>query len=103
MYAGPGSGPMLAAAPAWDGLAAELHSAAGSYGSVVSGLTGGPWLGPSSASMAAAATPYVAWMTSDRRAGRADRHPGQGGSGRLRDGVCDDGAAAGDRGQPQLC
>jgi PPE-repeat protein len=61
MYAGPGSGPMLAAAAAWDGLAAELRSAAASYASVISGLTAGPWLGPASASMAAAAGPYVAW------------------------------------------
>ena len=63
MYAGPGSGPMLAAAAAWDGLAAELYSAATSYQSVISGLTAGPWLGPSSASMAAAAAAYVAWMS----------------------------------------
>ena len=63
MYAGPGSGPMLAAAAAWDGLAAELYSAATSYQSVISGLTAGPWLGPSSASMAAAAARYVAWMS----------------------------------------
>jgi PPE-repeat protein len=63
MYAGPGSGPMRAAAAAWDGLAAELYSAATSYQSVISGLTAGPWLGPSSASMAAAAAPYVAWMS----------------------------------------
>jgi PPE-repeat protein len=63
MYAGPGSGPMLAAAAAWDGLATELQSVAGSYGSVISGLTAGPWLGPASASMAAAAGPYVAWMS----------------------------------------
>jgi PPE-repeat protein len=62
MYAGPGSGPMLAAAAAWDGLAAELYSTAASYGSVISGLTSGPWLGPSSASMTAAATPYAAWI-----------------------------------------
>jgi PPE-repeat protein len=62
MYAGPGSGPMLAAAAAWDGLAAELRSAAASYESVISGLTAGPWLGPASASMAAAAGPYMAWM-----------------------------------------
>jgi PPE-repeat protein len=62
MYAGPGSGPMLAAASAWDGTAAELASAASSYASVVSGLAGGSWLGPGSASMAAAAAPYVAWM-----------------------------------------
>ncbi|MBV8290260.1 MAG: PPE family protein, partial [Mycobacterium sp.] len=62
MYAGPGSAPMLTAAEAWDGLAAELHSAANSYQSVVSGLTAGPWLGSSSASMAAAAASYVSWL-----------------------------------------
>jgi PPE-repeat protein len=62
MYAGPGPGSMLAAAVAWDGLAVELSSAASSYQSVVSGLSGGPWLGPTSVSMAAAAAPYVGWM-----------------------------------------
>ncbi|MDV3301819.1 PPE domain-containing protein [Mycobacterium avium] len=64
IYAGPGSGPMLAAAEAWQTLAAELHSASSSYASVVSGLTAGPWLGPSSAIMAEAADSYVAWMRS---------------------------------------
>ena len=59
MYAGPGSGPMLAAASAWDGLAAELQSTAASYGSVISELSDGPWLGPSSASMTAATAPYL--------------------------------------------
>ena len=63
MYAGPGSGPMLAAAAGWDGLAAELQSTAASYGSAISELTDGPWLGSSSASMAAAAAPYMEWMT----------------------------------------
>jgi PPE-repeat protein len=63
MYGGPGSGPMLAAAAAWNGLAAELESAANSYRSVISGLTGGPWLGSASASMAAAAAPYVGWIS----------------------------------------
>ena len=62
MYAGPGAGPMLAAAAAWNGLAADLSSAASSYGSVVSALTGGPWIGPSAMAMLAAAAPYVAWM-----------------------------------------
>jgi PPE-repeat protein len=62
MWAGAGSGPLLAAAEAWDALAAGLHSAADSYQSVVSGLTAGPWLGPASASMSAAAAPYAAWL-----------------------------------------
>jgi len=62
MYAGPGAGSMLAAAAAWNSLAADLESAAASYGSVISALTGGPWIGPSSAAMVAAAAPYVAWM-----------------------------------------
>lgn len=63
MYAGPGAGPMLAAAATWDGLAEDLYSTAASYQSVISGLTGGPWLGAASAAMAAAATPNVLWMT----------------------------------------
>lgn len=62
MYSGPGSGSLLAAAAAWDKLAADLHLTAASYGSVISGLTSGPWSGPASASMAAAAAPYVAWL-----------------------------------------
>jgi PPE-repeat protein len=62
MYAGPGSGPIIAAAASWDSLATEVSSAAGDYGSVISGLTSGPWQGPASASMVAAAAPYVSWM-----------------------------------------
>jgi PPE-repeat protein len=63
MYAGAGSGSLVAAAAAWEGLASELGSAATSYRAVVSDLSGGPWVGPSSVSMAAAAAPYVAWMS----------------------------------------
>ena len=37
LYGGAGSGPMLAAAAAWDGLAGELGSAAASFGSVTTG------------------------------------------------------------------
>jgi PPE-repeat protein len=62
MYTGPGAGPMLAAAAAWQRLAAELGWAASSYGAVVSGLTSGPWLGPASVAMAVAASPYVTWL-----------------------------------------
>jgi PPE-repeat protein len=43
-------------------LASQLGSAATSYRAVVSDLTAGPWVGPSSLSMAAAAAPYAAWM-----------------------------------------
>ena len=62
MYAGAGPGPLLAAAAAWDEVADELSSTASSYQSVVDNLTS-TWQGPSSASMAAAAVPYVAWMS----------------------------------------
>lgn len=63
MYSGAGTGPMLAAASAWNGLAAELRATALSYGSVLTALTGAQWYGPASASMAAAAAPYVSWMS----------------------------------------
>ncbi len=63
MYAGPGSGPMLAAAQAWGGLADELYKAASGYQSVVSELTSGSWSGPSSTAMGAAAGAYVEWLS----------------------------------------
>ncbi|ORV98809.1 PPE family protein [Mycobacterium kyorinense] len=67
MYLGPGSGSMLAAAAAWDQLAAELHTAATGYQSVVWQLADGPWLGSASTSMAAAVAPYVEWMRTTAR------------------------------------
>jgi PPE-repeat protein len=63
IYAGPRSGSMWAAAAAWDSLAAALGSAASSFQSTVSGLTGGAWQGPTSMSMEVAATPYVQWLS----------------------------------------
>lgn len=63
MYTGPGAGPMLSAAAAWDGLASELSTAAAGYRSVLTELTDHQWQGPASASMNAAAAPYAAWMT----------------------------------------
>ena len=75
MYAGPGTGPMLTAAAAWDRLAAELQSTAASYRAEISELTGGPWLGPSSASMAAATAPYLEWMSA--AAGQAEQTAAQ--------------------------
>ncbi|MEE6136536.1 PPE family protein [Mycobacterium sp. 050128] len=63
MYSGPGPGSLVAAAAAWEKLAADLYSAAQSYSAVVSGLTAQSWRGPSSLSMAAAATTYVTWLS----------------------------------------
>ena len=63
MYAGPGSGPMLAAAAAWEALAGELQSTASSWLTVLTGLTDGPWQGPSSAAMAGAVTPQIDWLS----------------------------------------
>src|SRR5579872_2940512 len=63
MYLGPGSAPMLAAASAWDALATELQLTTSSYQSVISGLTSDGWLGPASATMAAAVAPYLLWMS----------------------------------------
>ncbi|MEM6109468.1 PPE family protein [Mycobacterium sp. 050272] len=63
MYAGPGSGPLLAAAAGWDALAAQLESTASGYAAELAGLTGQAWSGPSSLLMSAAATPYVEWLS----------------------------------------
>jgi PPE-repeat protein len=64
MYTGPGSGPLLAAAAAWSGLAADLQAAAEGHRSIIFELTGGPWVGPASESLIAAATPFIAWLDS---------------------------------------
>lgn len=62
MYCGPGSGPFLAAAAAWDGVGAQLRATAAGFESIVSSLTGQVWLGPSSQAMAVAAAPHVTWL-----------------------------------------
>jgi PPE-repeat protein len=61
MYAGPGSGSLLAAAGSWDSLSAELSTTAESYESVLSGLDL-QWRGPASEAMAAAGARYVGWL-----------------------------------------
>ena len=63
LYAGVGSTPLVTAASAWNSLAAELNAAALGYENVVTQLAGEEWLGPASASMAAAAQPYVDWVS----------------------------------------
>ncbi len=75
MYSGAGSAPLLAAATAWNSLAAELSSTADSYQSVIDGLIDYGWQGPASESMAAAVAPYLTWMTTT--AGQAEQTAAQ--------------------------
>jgi len=63
IFAGAGSGSLFTAASAWDGLASDLSASASSFQSVLSGLANGAWTGPASLSMAAAAAPYVTWLS----------------------------------------
>jgi PPE-repeat protein len=72
MYAGPGPGPMLTAAAAWDAVAAQLESFGTAYSSMLAELQGESWCGGASTAMAAAAAPYAAWaITTAGQAGQA--------------------------------
>jgi PPE-repeat protein len=62
MLSGAGSGPLLEASAAWNSLAADLESTATQYQTLVTNLVTGSWLGPSSARMASATAPYIAWL-----------------------------------------
>ncbi|BCI90310.1 hypothetical protein NIIDMKKI_55160 [Mycobacterium kansasii] len=72
---GPGSGPMLEAAAAWDGIGTELSSAANAFGSITSDLGGQAWQGAASASMTTAASRYVDWL--GRTAAQAEQSAAQ--------------------------
>ncbi|AXN45574.1 putative PPE family protein PPE42 [Mycobacterium marinum] len=63
MFSGVGSAPMLDAAAAWQGLAAELGSASSSFWALTSGVAGQAWQGPASAAMAASARSYVGFLS----------------------------------------
>lgn len=63
LYSGSGVGPMMAAATAWNNLAAELSNTAAQYESILTQLTTEQWTGAGSAAAAAAAQPYVSWLT----------------------------------------
>jgi PPE-repeat protein len=75
IYSGPGTGSLQSAATAWEGLAGELQSTAANYQSVIAGLVGGDWTGPSSEAAAAAAAPYVSWLSTT--AGQAEQTASQ--------------------------
>ena len=63
IYSGAGAGPLSVASSAFANLSSELSSNATSYESIISQLTGSEWQGPSSEAMAAAAQPYITWLT----------------------------------------
>src|ERR1700742_4669753 len=62
MYTGPGPGPFVSASTAWNILADELFATATAFNTVITDLTA-VWLGPASIAMAAAAAPFIAWIT----------------------------------------
>jgi PPE-repeat protein len=75
LFTGPGTGPLFAAAAAWDGLATDLASSASSFESVTSDLANGSWLGPSSTAMLAVAAQYVGYLSA--AAGQAQQAAAQ--------------------------
>lgn len=74
MYSGPGAGSMVAAAAAWDKLAAWLCTAAADY-RAVTGKLAAKWEGPEPSALREVAARYVDWL--DANAARSQRAAAQ--------------------------